>query len=205
MGMSVEILKFRFDPEAHAYWVGNMRIPGTTEVLRGLGVIDTRWAEERDLIRGSAVHLACKFLAEKRLSWDSVDPSIFGYVQAYSNFLNMEKFVPVRNEIPTHHPLYLYGVTPDSIGYEKADSFSPMLVEIKTGQMPKWAALQTAAQAMAEAIQQNMAWQKIRRVGLELHRDGTYKIVDFTDPNDGPVFLSMVASFTWMMNAGIAL
>src|SRR3990167_3553032 len=66
MGQSFKIMKFRFDEAAHQYWVGDMRIPGTTEVLRGLGVIDGRWTQERDLIRGSAVHLACKFLAENR-------------------------------------------------------------------------------------------------------------------------------------------
>jgi len=78
-----------------------------------------------------------------------------------------------------------------------------VVVEIKTGNMPKWAALQTAAQGMAVGIKEDLSWHKIKRIGLELRRDGGYRIFPFTDPNDGPVFLSCVAAYTYKLNNGI--
>lgn len=201
MGATMEARKFSYDDDTHTYRVGDMVIPGCTQILRGLGIIDTRWAAESDLIRGKAIHLGCKYLSEGCLDWESVDPSIKGWLEAYSHFLSEGYFHPKENELALHHPLYLYGVTFDTFGFYK-DVLS--VIEIKSYTLPKWVCLQTAAQTMAVAVREGIGWHKIKRYGLELHEDGTYRPpVLFDDPNDGPIFLAMGSAYTWKINAGI--
>ena len=74
------------------------------------------------------------------------------------------------------------------------------IVEIKTGAAPKWVGLQTAAQSLCYAPD---SWMKVKRFCLELSVDGDYKLIPLTDVNDGSIFLSMLAAYTWMKNNGI--
>jgi len=196
-GTTMGTLKFRFDEVEHKYWLGDRRLPGATEVLKGLGIIDVRWAAERDLIRGQAVHLGCKYLAEKCLDWASVDPSIKGYIDAYGRFLGEGRYLPNENEVPVHHPIYMFGTIPDSYG---AWEGKHAILEFKTYPMPVWATLQTAAHALAVGYKYDIPWQKFVRLGLQLNQDGTHRVTQFSDPNDGPVFLSAVVIYNWKMN-----
>jgi hypothetical protein len=190
----VERPKFRFDADTHTYWLGSTRLPGCTSILKECGVIDDRYYTEASRLRGQAVHAACHYLGEGDLDWSSVSPKILGYVHAYERFMVEQNFHPRENEVPKYHKIYLYGVTPDSIGLLGTEE---AIVERKTGPMPEWAALQTAAQAMAHDPDN---WRRYSRLGLELHEDGTYKLERFISPLDGNVFLSMVAVTNWKWN-----
>lgn len=197
MAVAAAEAAFAFDEKAHVYTLGGQRLPGVTEILKGLGIIDYRWAQERDLIRGQAVHLACKYLAENCLDWTSVDPSIRGYVEAYQKFLKDTSFLPQVCEKPMFNLIYRFSCTPDQIGVLNGRD---TICEIKTGSTPPWVGLQTAAQALAYKPD---GWMKVDRVCLELRADGSNRLTECLDLSDGGVFLSAVSVFTWKLIKGI--
>lgn len=186
---------FRFDKVEHKYWLNALELPGTTKILKAAGVINDRWYTEKSRQRGQAVHASCHYLGEHDLNWKTVHPSIIGYVRAYEAAMKVLRFIPLICERPNYHPVYRYGSTADQVGVFRGDNEG--LVELKTGTMPAWTSLQTAAQAMTFWPR---TWMKCERVGLELHEDGTFRIERFTNPSDGSAFLSMLASMNWKAN-----
>jgi hypothetical protein len=61
--------------------------PSVTEILTSVGLIDTSWFTPEAAERGTQVHLACRYLAEDRLDWTTLDPRIEPYVRSYEKFL----------------------------------------------------------------------------------------------------------------------
>ena len=58
-----------------------------TEILTETGLVDTRFFNELSAKIGTESHLACRYLAEDRLDWTSLDPKIEPYVRSYEKFL----------------------------------------------------------------------------------------------------------------------
>lgn len=182
---------FTFEPLAHEYRLDGCLLPSTTQILKSVGFIDGTWFNESARERGRAVHSACQFAAEGDLDWDTLHPTLRGYVEAYQKFLSDTKFQPRICEVPIYHPNFFYATTPDQIGTLKdldAD------VELKTGTMQKWTALQTAFQTMAKWP--NDFYNKVR-LGVELRANGTYRIDWHEDPNDFNVAMGALACHGW--------
>lgn len=181
--------EFRFVEESHTYFLGEKILPGITGILKACGYIDPTYYTEESRNRGSHVHLAIKFLNKGTLDWDSVIDQYIGYVSAYEKFardwnLKLELF-----ERPMYHPDLLFAGTPDLVGTVLNNV--PSIVEIKTGPVMKWTALQTAAQELLVR-----AWDRPnlrrRRWGVTLNADGTYsKPKEFPEDRDEFVFRTL--------------
>lgn len=106
--------------------------PSVTEVLHSVGLIDDRWYTDGAADRGSKVHLACRYLAEDRLDWDSVDPEIEGYVRSYDRFLNFTAITVRCVEVQQYDEALKFCGTFD------LEAKSGWVLDLKTGGEAKW-------------------------------------------------------------------
>ncbi len=172
--------EFRFVEESHTYFLGDKILPGITGILKSCGYIDTTYYTEEARNRGSHVHKAVHFLNKGTLDWDSVIDSYIGYVSAYEKFVSDWNLKLRYFERPMYHPDLLFGGTPDLVG-TVLDNV-PSIIELKTGPVRKWTALQTAAQELLVRAWDDDKSVRYRRWGVCLNADGTYsKPVPFNE------------------------
>jgi hypothetical protein len=180
-----------FDSQHHRYWLEGELLPSVTQILEGVGMIDTRFYTEEARLLGSAVHQATQYLDEGDLDEDSVDPQMRGHLAAYQLFKKETGFSPVEIEVQVYHPEYRYAGTFDRLGVIVQGR--QVLVDLKTGPVQPWVGLQLAGYALC--IRTGGFPQ---RWGVYLREDGRYFITEFTDRKDKDVFLSAVSVFQWI-------
>lgn len=183
--------EFYLSETDHVYHLGDRILPGTTEILRANGVIDSTWFNEVAMQRGRAVHFACQLLAEGDLAWESLDKSLLGYVEAYHKAIQELDFMPYECEVIKYHPIYFYGTKPDQIGLFGSKNG---IIELKTGTMQPWTALQTAFQAFA--IWPTDFFSKIR-IGLELHANGTFRTETYENESNYATAVALYEVWKW--------
>src|SRR5258705_10213940 len=79
---------------SHIYRVNNVVVPGFSEIVKGVGLIDDRWFTEQGCWRGSVVHAITQLDDENDLDEESVDPSLTGWLEAHRKFKRETGFVP---------------------------------------------------------------------------------------------------------------
>ena len=184
-----------FDEELHVYRADTGRLPGATDIIKSEGLIATEWMSEECRWRGKVAHYGIKLMNKGTLDWKSVDAQIVGYLYSYKKFLSMTGFRIVGSEEPLFTPSF--GTIPDLWGYLNE---IPAIIELKTGPVAKWAAIQTALQK--KALEEHGFFAE-KRFGLRLMANGDLsRLVPFEDPDDEFAALSMVHSFHWKMNHG---
>lgn len=122
----------QFDAESHTYRLNGRVLPSVTQVISA--VLPTWQASEYYLQRGSAVHLACRYLDEGRLEWGSVDESIRGRVDAWRAFREWYGGVVESCELSLAHDLYQFAGTLDRAFVKDG---SPVIVDIKSALTPQ--------------------------------------------------------------------
>ena len=184
-----------FNPETHEYfWNGVKRI-SVTQYLKLAGFIDSRWYTDKGRQRGQAVHLACSYLNENDLDWNSVDEPYKPYVDGYRLFMSDTNFVPQLVEHRVYDEIWGVAGTLDATGTWKLTSGN-ILIDIKTGQVQPWAAIQTSAYEACLGASH-------RRYALELRDNGTYRLHEYKDRNDIKVFKCIVTQTNWAIQQGI--
>lgn len=184
--------EFRFEPEGHKYFLGDLELPSVTTVLKDERLIDATWYDNQGRWRGSAIHLALQYLDEDTLDHDSVSPEHIGYVEAYLNFKAAYSFVPDLIEKPLWHPVFRYAGTPDRTGLINGNQ---AVLDIKTGATVPVDKIQLAAYAGMLGIPE--AYERIR---LHLKKDGKYGIKTYPREEasaDFAVFLSALNVWNW--------
>lgn len=176
----------------HEYFVSGNRVLGVTEILEKAGLIDDTWFTESTRARGEAVHLACHYLDDDDLDWDTVEGEYKPYVEAYKKFLTECKPKWTQIEYKIHNKLYNYCGTFDRFGH-LFENYS--VLDIKTGLIQPWAALQLAA--YAEIMDLKVRTGLVTRYGLNLKKNGTYKLVEYNDRQDIEVFRAALTLVKW--------
>lgn len=189
--------RLTFDPTTHTYTLDGQVVPSITQVLREAGLIEAT-GDERALTRGSEVHRFCRLLDEDALDWADVPEAYAGYVRAWEQFRAATHLDIEAAEIPVASVLHRFAGRPDRIGRTPMGKF---IVEIKTGRPAPWAALQTAAQALAETEQSGEA--VMRRWAVWLKPEGAYSVIPHEDRNDGRLFLCALALYQWKAAHGL--
>lgn len=170
-----------FDAEAHAYVLAGCPLPSVTQILAARGLIDDSHftAEARD--RGTAVHAAVHYLHEGELDAGTIDPRIDGYLDAYRKFRMETDFEPLVCEASMGSAKLGYAGTMDLLGWMRGvDGLAE--IDIKTGAHQRWHFVQLAA--YDELVGENAEHLGLhdradlpqRRMTLELHKDGTYRL-----------------------------
>lgn len=185
----------QFDPVAHAYTIAGVRVPSVTQVLKPLynfdgippGVLQAKAA------LGTAVHRACELLDNDDLDEESdagraALAPLAGYLAGYKRFKSDKKLKILHNEQRLFHPVHRYAGTIDRSYAMEGHIWD---VDLKsTVSMSPIVGIQTAA--YTEMFRAAGRTQPARRGALQLFPDGNYKLHEFTDPSDFPVFLSLL-------------
>lgn len=162
-----------FDSELHQYTIDGVVLPSVTGVLSDVGVIDYSYlplsVREMALKRGQAVHLATQYADQNELG--RVPEWLTGYVDAWQRFRENTGFLPELIEHRSYHTLYRYAGTLDRTG---SIGGSVVILDLKTNDAPWWVRIQLAAYA---AFFESP--RKYRRIAVELHEDGTYRMEEF--------------------------
>jgi hypothetical protein len=186
-----------FEPEKHEYAIDGVRVPSVTQVLKDCydfsRVAPDVLQAKAEL--GTAVHLACELDDAGDLVEESVHAQVRPYLDAYRLFKQHKCTHVVATEQIVHHPLHRYAGKLDLITeFDGArwlvDWKTPLSINPAVG-------LQTAAYVNALP----KGWLgydgPYKRAALQLKNDGTYKLHEFAEPNDWPVFLAKLTSYRW--------
>lgn len=189
----------RFTADPHAYYSGAVRLTGTTDVLKGVGVsLDferlvtegkvtaEQLVEKRDV--GKAAHLATHFYDDGTLVAGSVDGRVEPYLQSWITFRAETGFKPALLETVLWHPgLFLAGTIDRAGCFTQFAGFDPrdlVTVDLKLGDPDDAGAeWQTAAYAtmLSLSIRQGSPWWQPLlgarpTVSVQLQANGRYKL-----------------------------
>lgn len=192
------VTDLRYDPDQHRTWrPDGVEVPHVTAILEAVGVsADFRAlaathprvarAIEFAAARGSAVHADCHAYDDSDLIWETVDPAVGPYIQAWAAFRKDKGLTPITRERRLYHPAYNYTGTLDGVFWSRP--LRRVLVDIKTGDPEDAGAhLQTAAYEMAwnhehpaDTIDERWAvWLRPDR------RRAPYSVINYTAQTDG--------------------
>jgi hypothetical protein len=147
-----------------------------TQVLEDCGIIDYSMipgdTRQMALERGRDVHTATQFDDEGDLDETTID-ELLPYVQAWRNFrkeAGMVDFYLVEHRMAD--PAMNFAGTLDRFTLEGGG----ILIDIKTNLAPWWVRIQLAAYKHLLDQEVNSA---ARRMAVELHKDGTFRVIEF--------------------------
>ncbi|NIQ92421.1 MAG: hypothetical protein GWN93_26950 [Deltaproteobacteria bacterium] len=180
--------EFRFD--THEYRLHGVVVPGVTDVMKTAGLIDGWFYDEFSLKRGQAVHRATELHDKGVLKSSSIHPVVEPFYRAYTSFLGDTGFRPLIIEAWGIDHVYRFGGMVDRVGLLNGDV---ALIDIKTGGLPWWTAVQTSAYERLlvnnyfkcnypEEIIANA--KTFKRYGLQLRNNGRYSLTHYSDPEN---------------------
>lgn len=161
------------EPATHRYTVDGVEVPSVTQVLESVGLIDYSYipwpTRQMALERGRVVHEAIALDLEGDLDEDSAaEARIVGYVHAARAALRALGISrPDAWEHRAYHEQLGYAGTVDLL-------YQDLIVDWKTNQAEYWVRFQLAA--YAALVSRSPAC--VRRVCVELHADGSCRLLD---------------------------
>ncbi|KKN10020.1 hypothetical protein LCGC14_1040750 [marine sediment metagenome] len=180
----------RFEADGHKYSYDGRPTTSVTQALRESGLTDSFMPSDQYYADfGTAVHQAVHYYNEGDLDMDALDPELLPCVQGWIDWKAHAKFEPVVSELIVCDPIFCYAGTLDMIGLMSGHR-RPVLIDLKTGQVPKTAGLQMAGYAHCLPF-------KVDRLAVQLPRDGGFKTHTFKDDQDEKVFLAALAVANW--------
>ena len=181
-----------FDPSLHTYRVSGQVVPGVTSILSPLTNYEAIPPHVLQAAAdfGNAVHMACELHDLSELDEEALDPALVPYLTAWRHFCSDHSTEWEQIETPIYHATMRYAGTPDRIG--KVDGIRSV-VDIKTtAALYPSVGPQLAAYAHAYGMSPTAP-----RIAVQLKADGTYTAQRYADPNDWPVFCSLLTLRNW--------
>lgn len=180
-------------PDAEHYVLPDGRpLARVTSVLREAGLADfsATWFTEDVRTRGTLVHQAIALLVEQDLDWDTLDPVLVPYVQAFEAWRDAGAFIVEAAELRVCDPALGYAGTIDLLAKRwQANTWVHYVVDIKCGVVPPTVGPQLAAYARCL----HDTWRF--RACLNLRDDGSYRFEPLDDPEDEDDFLAALRLF----------
>ena len=174
----------------HVYRVDGQILPGFSEIAKTMGLVKYFNCDPWFMERGTAIHEACYLHDLHILDWDTVDPRILGFVEAYILFQDETGIVCGNAETPLSHSTYRY--------CGKPDRFLP-LIDIKGVQ-----GYPIQLEAYAELLRANGYDPGRQGYMLHLKENGTYKLETHRfDRKLLGVFLSATSVFWYRKERGL--
>lgn len=162
----------QFDEKTHTYTAGGVVYPSVTQILKDLGFIDNPHYTEESAQRGTDVHLATAYDDQGRLDWETVDPAIRPYVDAWRAWRQASGMGEPRHiEYRIASTLQQFAGCIDRV-WTKPDKAT--VSDIKTGGPEGWHRLQLAAYA-ALYPQMGEAPEMVDGILVYLSNDGKAK------------------------------
>jgi hypothetical protein len=184
---------FRFNEANHVYTLDGRALESVTQVLASERLIDTTFCDEEGRTRGTYVHAASEMIDRGTLDWDSLDPVLLPYCEAYAQFLADTKPEIILSETPMYHPAHLYAGKPDRI--MKLNGVT-VVIDLKSGAPVPGTALQLAAyRELARASRGIICSESL---SLYLQGDGNYRLHEYLNhARSYNIFLAALAVVRW--------
>lgn len=181
--------EFFFDRDKHEYYVDRERWPSITDCMRSSGIIDPNQVSDYHLWVGTATHRAIELYIRGVLNIETLDPELKPRLVAWDEFTKGTGFVPEGSEISRYNPTLRFCGTLDVLGHFPDGQEG--IVEIKSGNVSKWAGVQTAGQDIL------LGGKYRKRYGLKIPAEGRPVVRPFTDIDDYNVFRACVTITNW--------
>jgi hypothetical protein len=191
-----------FNREDHTYSDSyGVEYPSVTRILNHAKLCDfsmvPEYYRDKGLKRGSAVHWITQLEDEGALNYRKLTKQMRGYRMAWKAFKAASGFVPMEIERPFIDSRGFAG-TPDRKGTLPPTLQIPYkslaIVDIKTGR----AVMDYVRYQISAYASHHGGINALRRIGVALHDDGTYKVREFpldTALHDLSVFLEALKRY----------
>lgn len=180
-------MAFTFNAEPHEYRLDGRRLPSVTQVLHGVGIIDTSFFVAGSANHGIHIHRICEWSDKGELDEATLDPHWWPYHEAWKDFRSKFSLEESNIETPLYHAEYGFAGTPDRYRPD-------FILDIKSGAPAAWHALQTAAYKILTRC------YAAKRFTVYLSAAGTWKLDEHKDKDDEKVFLAALAVYNWKGN-----
>lgn len=173
-----------FDPKEHRYYWHGAEVISVTKALDGM--VDYTYVTDVDRDWGSLVHRETINLDLGLKTLDDYKEPLRARMvawQAFKEDFNMS-FEPNEIEVRVYHRLYRYAGT--------ADRVKPgLIVDIKSGALNHVCGYQLSGYTEAYKDEHRIGF--MRRMGVQLKKDGTYDVKPYRDPRDFHLFLNQLS------------
>ena len=187
-----------FDEERHEYRIDGYLVPSVTGILKpivSLGGSD----DARDFKRqiGKALDTAITLHERQDLDLDSLDLAVLPFFEAWLKFKEETGFRVLLNQPIVYSKKLRFAGTADMIGTRSPDSPTPdELIDTKcVFTMDPATAIQTAGYSIAAL--ESLGIKIKKRSGVQLLRDGTYRLFPYSNPTDEGIFRSLLNIHAW--------
>ncbi len=178
------ISELKFDEAEHRYTLEGRTLPSVTGILDECGIVDKSFYTDSARIRGTFVHKAIALDCRGGVDPATIDSIIKPYFEAWLKFKAQVKPLILGSEIRVLNRLLGYAGTLDLL-IKIPPSPTVWLVDIKSGGLANWTAIQLAGYFLAE---NDLKIKPGARAGLQLKDDGNYNFKPYENPNDLKVF-----------------
>lgn len=183
-----------FEDDTHTYRLNGQVVPGVTSILAPLtdySRVPPHVLEAASNF-GKAVHKACELDDLAELDEETLDPALVPYLDAWRKFSEDHRVAWQEIERPLANTALRYAGTPDRIGDVSGEL---AVVDIKTTvELYPSVGPQLAAYANAYS---GIRAPAMKRIAVQLKRDGTYVAKPYTDATDWPLFCSLLTLRNW--------
>lgn len=190
--------ELEFNEDLHEYRVGGIVTPSVSEILKANGLMDNFRASEVKLKNGSVIHKALELHDLGKLDETSLDPRLKKCIDMWEKF---KKEIGVSCVLGAEEKVnmgVLYAGTIDRI--LSLCNRHKMILDFKTGNPQPWAALQTAAYALAYDLEKHKDYE---RCCAKIHWDMDRVIYKpYNNGGDYNTFMAMASVYHWKKNNG---
>lgn len=185
-----------FDPEQHRYFKGPVELPSLSVILKSAGLTDDfsgvpEWILEHKRQIGQSLHKCIELYFAGTLDRDSIHPDVLPYYAGFEAYVADHKPSLYVSEAPVCSIEHWVACKPDLV------LVAPLEVtEFKTTlKISRFVPIQLAGQALCIG-------ETAKRTVCQLKKDGTYKLVEYTDPRDFEIVKAAARIYKW--KGGIA-
>jgi hypothetical protein len=164
----------------------NAEYPHVTDILVRAGLVSTQWFTEDARERGSAVHLAARFLDEDDLNWSTVSDDVLLRLRQYQRFLDEvnPEILAIEEEV-RNEALRYCGRLDRRIKINGREG----VLDIKGPSRCPWHALQVMYYVSCFS-------RPLARWVLYLS-DDQYRLVEFSSREDWPMCKAILTTVAW--------
>ena len=190
--------KIEFNEALHEYRVGGIITPSVSQILKANGLMETFRHSETALNNGTAIHRASELHDKGKLDQSNLDPRLQKCIDMWEQFKKEigVGIILANEEQVSMGPLYA-GTIDRVVSLRNGHR---AIIDFKSGTPQPWAALQTAAYALAYDINKHREYE---RFCAKVHWDNeriVYK--PYTDSTDFNSFMAMASVYHWKKNNG---
>ena len=187
--------EFRYYPKKHLYTINGRPVPSVTQIIRGIFGEFNNPNAEWYMQRGSAVHLAIHLEINNKLDWNTVDPRITGYINAFHKFLKETGYKTHISECQMFSKQLQFAGTADVVLKDEKDKL--ILADFKSSIDPV-VDLQLGGYSLLWT--QNYSNVIKKMCAIELNESGQYKLRWVEDAYRAErIFMCCLQLYNWKL------